>query len=121
MKFDWKAIARLGTAVVAGATGHGELVNAEAAVENAVDASAAHKPVEEQVDVYAALAVQVIETAEGFSGKELVDDASVQLLIRGVHDALHALAVGLAAKKGAAAFAPALAAQLGVLHGSTGE
>lgn len=98
MKFDWKGLAQLGAAIVAQQTGRPEVVAAEAAGEQAIDASVAHKSVDEQADAYAALAVQVIETAEGFEGKELVDDVEVQLLIKGVHDSLHALAAGLKAK-----------------------
>ena len=99
MHFDWKSIARIGAAVAAGQTGHPEILTAESVAEQAIGASQAHKSVGEQVDAYAALAVQVIETAEGFKGAELVDDVQVQRLIQGVHDALAALAAGLAAKK----------------------
>jgi hypothetical protein len=99
MHFDWKAIARIGAAVVAGQTGHPEIVSAESAAEAAVASTQAHKSVGDQVDGYAALAIQVIETAEGFHGSELVDDVQVQRLIQGVHDSLSALAAGLAAKK----------------------
>lgn len=120
MHFDWKAIARVGAAIAAGQTGHPEIMSAEAAAESAIGKSQAHKSVDEQVDAYAALAVQVIETAEGFKGAELVDDVQVQRLIQGVHDALSALAAGLAAKKIVGATVPA-----GVLlppgSGSTAE
>ena len=101
MKFDWKQIAQLAATITAGATNHPEIVAAEQATEQAVAASTSHAPVDVQVDAYAALAVQVIETAEGFKGRELVDDVEVQALVKGVHDALHALAIGLAAKHGA--------------------
>lgn len=124
MKFDWKQIAKLGAIVIAGKTGHAEIIEAESAVETAVDASKAHKSVDEQVDAYAALATSVIETAEGFEGKELVDDVQVQKLIGAVHDALHALALGLAAKRTGAALggdAVKSAADLGYPHGSTGD
>lgn len=99
MHFDWKAIARIGAAVVAGQTGHPEILSAESAVEAAVGTTQAKKPVGDQVDAYANLAIQVIETAEGFKGAELVDDVQVQRLVQGVHDSLSALAAGLAAKK----------------------
>lgn len=99
MAFDWKNIARIGAAIVAGETGHAEIMGTEQAAEVAIDASISRKPVTDQVDAYAALAVQAVETAEGFKGAELVDDANVQLLVKGVHDALTALVNGLAAKK----------------------
>jgi hypothetical protein len=99
MHFDWKAIARTGAALAAGATGHSEIISAETVAESAVASSQAHAPVAQQVDAYSTLSVQVIETAEGFEGKELVDDVQVQQLVKGVHDAVAALAAGLAAKK----------------------
>lgn len=99
MKFDWKQIARIGAAIAAGQTGHPEIVTAESVAESAVASTQAHKSVGEQVDAYAALAVQVVETAEGFHGSELVDDVQVQALVHAVYEALAALAAGLAAKK----------------------
>jgi len=109
MHFDWKAIARMSAAVVSASTGQPAIMAAEGAAESAIGASQAHKSAAEQADAYAALAVQVIETAEGFDGKELVDDATVQALVQAVHDALTALAAGLAAKKAAAPLAGATA------------
>ena len=99
MHFDWKSIARIGAGIAAAETGIPAIQAAETAAESAVSTTQAHKSVDAQVDAYSALAVQVIESAEGFQGKELVDDAQIQLLIKGVHDSLHALAAGLLAKK----------------------
>lgn len=61
---------------------------------------------QQKADAAVQLVIQSIEAAEGFEGRELVQDANVQLLIKGVNDSVHALMAGLLAKKAATSPAP---------------
>jgi hypothetical protein len=107
MKLDWKQVARIAAGVTSEVTGIGAIQAAESAAESAISGSKSGKTVDQQVDGYADLAVQVIETAEGFQGKEIVDDAQVQKLVAAVHSSLHDLAAGLLAAKAIKAAGPA--------------
>jgi phage tail protein X len=98
--FNWKPYAQLVATIIAQQTNQPGIVSAEQSVEAAL---APNLSLDQRVDASAQVAVEIIETVEGFKGAELVDDASIGELRQGVVEAVRAFAHGLAAKKAAAA------------------
>lgn len=108
MKINWKSVGKLALAVVA------QAVPAVGTVEAVIEALPHASSSQEKQDLAATLIKASVQSVEGLSGKDLLNDAEVDKAARSVIDAVVSLKNVLAVK---AALATATAAVVG----STGD
>lgn len=113
MKVNWKAVGKLAYGVVKLA------VPAIQEVEDrAKDLHTAKGDAKKTAAI--ALVKQGMHTVEDITGKDFVNDPEFDAVLGDLNDILVRLN-NLEAKKAAGPFVPATAAELGTVHGSTGE